>query len=81
MQEAQENESVRQDIFDFYDEAMALANDWQKANEIINYATGESRLDAFINKAQKEIAELRDDIKKNPADLNLRMQESEKQRL
>ena len=78
LQEAQENESVRQDIFDFYDEAMALANDWQKANEIINYATGESRLDAFINKAQKEIAELRDDIKKNPADLNLRMQESEK---
>nr|DAI59815.1 MAG TPA: tail tape measure protein [Caudoviricetes sp.] len=78
LQEAQENESVRQDIFDFYDEAMALANDWQKANEIINYATGESRLNAFINKAQKEIAELRDDIKKNPADLNLRMQESEK---
>lgn len=78
LQEAQENESVRQDIFDFYDEAMTLANDWQKANETINYATGESRLDAFINKAQKEIAELRDDIKKNPADLNLRMQESEK---
>ena len=78
LQEAQENESVRQDIFDFYDEAMTLANDWQKANETINYATGESRLDAFINKAQKEIAELREDIKKNPADLNLRMQETEK---
>lgn len=78
LQEAQENESVRQDIFDFYDEAMTLANDWQKANETINYATGESRLDSFINKAQKEIADLRDDIKKNPADLNLRMQESEK---
>lgn len=78
LQEAQENESVRQDIFDFYDEAITLANDWQKANETINYATGESRLDAFINKAQKEIAELREDIKKNPADLNLRMQESEK---
>ncbi len=78
LQEAQENESVRQEIFDFYDEAMTLANDWQSANETINYATGENRLDAFINKAQKEITELRDDIKKNPADLNLRMQESEK---
>lgn len=78
LQEAQENESVRQEIFDFYDEAMTLANDWQVANETINYATGESRLDAFINKAQKEIAGLREDIKKNPADLNLRMQESEK---
>lgn len=78
LQEAQENESVRQEIFDFYDEAMTLANDWQSANETINYATGESRLDAFINKAQMEIAGLREDIKKNPADLNLRMQESEK---
>ena len=78
LQEAQENESVRQEIFDFYDEAITLANDWQAANETINYATGESRLDAFINKAQKEIAGIREDIKKNPADLNLRMQESEK---
>lgn len=78
LQEAQENESVRQEIFDFYDEAMTLANDWQSANETINYATGESRLDAFINKAQMEIAGLHEDIKKNPADLNLRMQESEK---
>lgn len=78
LQEAQENESVRQEIFDFYDEAINQANDWQAANETINYATGESRLDAFINKAQKEIAGLREDIKKNPADLNLRMQESEK---
>lgn len=78
LQEAQENESVRQEIFDFYDEAINLANDWQAANETINYATGESRLDAFINKAQEEIAGLREDIKNNPADLNLRMQESEK---
>lgn len=78
LQEAQKNESVRQEIFDFYEEAINLANDWQAANETINYATGESRLDAFINKAQKEIAGLREDIKKNPADLNLRMQESEK---
>ena len=78
LQEAQENESIRQEIFDFYDEAINLANDWQAANETINYATGESRLDVFINKAQKEIAGLREDIKKNPADLNLRMQESEK---
>jgi hypothetical protein len=78
LQEAQENESVRQEIFDFYDEAMTLANDWQAANETINYATGESRLDAFINKAQKEIVGLREDIKNSPADLNLRMQESEK---
>lgn len=78
LQEAQENESVRQEIFDFYDKAITLANDWQSANETINYATGESRLDEFINKAQKEIAGIREDIRKNPTDLNLRMQETEK---
>lgn len=78
LQEAQENESVRQEIFDFYDKAMTLANDWQAANETINFATGESRLDAFINEAEKEIAGLREDIKKNPADVNLRLKEEEK---
>lgn len=78
LEEAQENEKVRQDIFDFYDEAMTLANDWQAANETINFATGETRFDEFIAKAQKEIAGLREDIKKNPADLNLRLKEEEK---
>lgn len=78
LQEAQENESVRQEIFDFYDEAITLANDWQAANETINYATGESRLDEFINRSQKEISQLREDIKKNPADVNLRLKEEEK---
>lgn len=78
LQEAQENESVRQEIFDFYDEAITLANNWQAANETINYATGESRLDEFISRAQKEIAQLREDIKKNPADVNLRLKEEEK---
>lgn len=76
--EAEENAKVRQDIFDFYDEAMVLASDWQSANETINYATGESRLDEFIAKAQKEINDLREDIKKNPGDLNLRIKEEEK---
>lgn len=78
LQEDKDNESVRQEIFEFYDKAMTLANDWQAANETINYATGESRLDAFINNAQKEIAGLREDIKKNPADVNLRLKEEEK---
>ena len=78
LKEAQENEQVRQNIFDFYDEAMTLADDWQSANETINYATGETRLDEFIAKAEKEISDLREEIKKNPADVNLRLQEEEK---
>ena len=81
LQEAQENESVRQEIFDFYDKAMTLANDWQAANETINFATGESRLDAFINEAEKELEGLRDKIKKNPADVNLRLKEEEKKKV
>ena len=78
LKEAQENEKVRQEIFDFYDEAITLANDWQSANETINFATGESRLDAFIYKTEKELEDLREDIKKSPADVNLRMKEEEK---
>lgn len=78
LKEAQENEATRQKIFDFYDEAMALASDWQSANDTINFATGATRLDEFIAKTQKDIADLREEIKKNPADVNLRLQESEK---
>lgn len=78
IEEAQENERVRQDILDFYDEAMVLANDWQSANESINYVTGETRLEAFISKTERELEDLRIKIKQNPADVNLRLQEEEK---
>ena len=78
LEEAKENESVRQEIFDFYDEAITLANDWQAANETINFATGESRLDEFIAKTETEIEDLRKDIEKNPADFKLQMKEEEK---
>lgn len=78
LEEAKQNESVRQEIFDFYDEAMALVKDWQSANDTINYVTGETRLDEFIEKTEKELESLRNQIKDNPADLNLRMKEEEK---
>lgn len=78
LKEAQENVRVRQNILDFYDEAMTLANDWQAANETINYVTGETRLDAFIAKTERELEDLRIKIKQNPADVNLRLQEEEK---
>ena len=78
LEEAKENEAVRKEIFDFYDEAIILANDWQAANETINYATGETRLDEFIAKAEKEIEDLRKDVEKNPADFKLQMKEEEK---
>ncbi len=78
LEEAKENERVRQEIFDFYDEAMVLANDWQAANETINFVTGETRLDAFISKAEKDIEDLRKDMEKNPTDVSLRLKYEEK---
>ncbi len=78
LEEARENESVRQEIFDFYDEAITLVNDWQAANETINFVTCESRLDEFINKTETEIEGLRKDIEKKPADFKLQMKEEEK---
>ncbi len=78
LKEAQENESVRREIFDFYDKAMVLADDWQSANEAVNFVTGETRLDEFIAKAEKEVADLRKEVAKNPADINLRLKYDEK---
>lgn len=81
LQEAQDNEKVTQKIFDFYDEAMVLASDWQAANETINFATGETRLDAFIAKARGELEDLHAEVEKNPLDLNLQMEEREKTKI
>ena len=78
LEEAQENYRVKQDIFDFYKEAMDLAEQLQAGNEEINYATGETRLDEFIAKAQAELADLRRQEAANPLDLNLRLKEEEK---
>lgn len=78
MEEAQENYRVKQDIFDFYKEAMDLAEQLQAGNEEINYATGETKLDEFIAKAQADLSDLRQQETANPLDLNLRLKEEEK---
>lgn len=81
LQEAQGNEKITQKIFDFYDEAMVLASNWQAANETINFATGETRLDAFIAKARGELEDLHSEVEKNPLDVNLQMEEREKTKI
>lgn len=81
LKEAEDNQTVRQAVLDFYDEAMVLAADWQKANETINYATGETRLDEFIKKAQKELDDLRKKQEDNPLDVKLQMEAEEKQKI
>lgn len=78
LEEAQENYRVKQDIFDFYKEAMDLAEQLQAGNEEINYATGETKLDEFIAKAQADLSDLRQQETANPLDLNLRLKEEEK---
>lgn len=81
IEEAKENEAVRQSIFDFYDEAMLLTKQFQDGNEDINYSTGQSRLDEFIQNAQVELEDLRKQQEENPMDLNLRLEESEKTKI
>lgn len=78
LEEAQDNYRVKQDIYDFYKEAMNLAEQLQAGNEEINYATGATKLDEFIAKAQAELADLRQQEAANPLDLNLRLKEQEK---
>lgn len=81
LKEAQDNEAVRKRIFDFYDKAMALTADLQSANETINFTTGQTRLDEFIENAQKEIDDLREQQEKNPIDEYLRIELNEKQKI
>ena len=81
LKEAQDNEAVRKRIFDFYDKAMALTADLQSANETINFTNGQTRLDEFIENAQKEIDDLREQQEKNPIDEYLRIELNEKQKI
>lgn len=78
IEEAQSNLKAKQDIFDFYKEAMDLAEQLQAGNEQINYITGVSKLEEFINSTKKELEELRQQEAANPLDLNLRLKEEEK---
>lgn len=81
LKEAEDNQAVRQSIFDFYDRAITLAYEFQEGNENINYATGQSNLDEFIANAEKELDALRKKQEDNPMDLNLRLEEQEKTKI
>lgn len=81
LKEANENEQVRQEIFDFYDKAMLLASDWQSANDQVNFVTGETRLDRFISDTEDKIEELKKEIEKNPANVNLQLKQTEYQKI
>ena len=80
IREAQGNEQVRQNIYSFFKDAMSLAEEMQAGNDNVNFLTMEVRLDAFIEKAQKDLQGLREREKKNPLDMSLRLEEAEKQR-
>ena len=81
LKEAEENQTVRQSIFDFYDRAITLVSELQEGNENINYATGQSNLNEFVANAEKELDELRKKQEDNPMDLNLRLEEHEKTKI
>lgn len=81
VEEAKNNYNTKKAILDFYSEAITLTEDWQRGNEIINYATGETRLEEFIRKAKADIEDLRHKVEDNPMDVNLRMQYEQKQKI
>ena len=81
LKEAEDNQAVRQSIFDFYDHAITLVSELQEGNENINYATGQSNLDEFVANAEEKLDELRKKQEDNPMDLNLRLEEQEKTKI
>ena len=81
LEEARSNAAVMERIFKFYDEAKTLTENWQDANDQINFYSSETSLDRFIAKAEADLADLRKQIEKNPMDQKLRLEEEEKQKV
>lgn len=81
IKEANDNIRVREEILGFYNKAKDLADNWQLANEQINYTTGKTRLEEFIELAQSELEDLRRQQEENPMDMNLELKASEIQKI
>lgn len=81
IQEARDNAEVRQSIFDFYSRAKDMTEHWQEANEQIDFETGQTRLEAFIEEAEAELDELRQRQAENPIDEKLNLELTEKQKI
>ncbi len=78
LEEAKENEKVRKEIFEFYEEAMRLTKELQESNDEVNYDEAKENLEDFIKRTETELDELRREEKQNPMDMSLRLKEEEK---
>ena len=81
IKEAQDNVDAKEAIKKFYDEAIDLVEELQAGNDQINYATGKSNLEEFIETAQQELDDLRQKTMDDPMDVRLQMEYQEKQKI
>ena len=81
IQEAKDNVAVKQEIVDFYKDAVELTEHWQLANEQIDFSTGETRLEAFIREAEADLEGMRHKLEADPFNVNLEMAYEEKQKI
>lgn len=79
--EAEENANQKQDIYDFYDKAIALAMKVQNANNKIEYNEARDNFDSFILDVDKEIKNLDEKIKKNPLNPKFEVEKREKEKM
>lgn len=78
IQEAKENESEKQRIFDFFDDVMVHVEDIQSSQNNLNFDEAQSKLDAYISEIQSDLDGLHQQVEQNPLDQKLQMQEKEK---
>ena len=77
IQEAEENEQVRKDILDFWDEAATKMHEFSEFHVNQSYDDSVANLEEYISQVEKRMSDLQKKISQNPLDQNLRLRQSE----
>lgn len=78
LDEAKENERIRQEILDFYNEASMYAEQLQDKNNAIQYDVAKANFEEFVDKMQSDVDKLKEEQAKNPLLIIPELAEKEK---
>lgn len=81
IQEAEENEKVRQDIYDFYDEALAVVEGIEDMNVTMTFEDSRKNFDDYILQVEERLDDLHRQVEANPLDQKLQLKYSEGQKV
>lgn len=81
IKEADENVQVRKNILDFFDGLMVAAKDVEDSVGTIRFESAQDNFDKYIKACEKEVADLKKKVERNPMDVKLNLEYSEKQKI